>query len=276
VSAAVHVGAPVADVAVHGETLAATDITMRFGGLTAVNGVSLIAEPASITSLIGPNGAGKTTFFNCLTGVLTPSSGEVHLGGERLTGGTPDKRARAGLARTFQRLEVFTGLSVFENLQVAVEAPAASSLWRSVFSLRHPERPDVTRRVRDVLELLGIAELANTPAGALPTGLSRLVELGRALCTQPRALLLDEPASGLDAAETARLQEVLALLADRGLTILLVEHDVELVMALSTQIYVLDFGRLIATGTPRDISGSDVVRAAYLGVEDADEEVTGS
>jgi ABC-type branched-subunit amino acid transport system ATPase component len=251
--------------ALQGQPLEARGVTMRFGGLIAVDDVSLSAQPGQITSLIGPNGAGKTTFFNCLTGLLRPDRGTISLGGRKLSGLTPDKRARAGLARTFQRLEVFTGLSVFENLQVAVEAPRASSLVRSLFSLRHPSEPDVVRRVCATLDLLGLADIAATPAGALPTGLSRLVELGRALCTSPSALLLDEPASGLDALETERLQLVLADLAQRGLTILLVEHDVELVMALSAQVYVLDFGRLIASGPPDDVSHSDVVRAAYLG-----------
>ena len=248
-----------------GDTLTAHGITKRFGGLTAVSDASLVAEPGQITSLIGPNGAGKTTFFNCVTGVNPPDSGSVRLGDRDLSGLTPDKRARAGVARTFQRLEVFTGLTVFENLQVAVEAPKAAGLFKSLFSLRHVADPVVTRRVWDTLALLGIEDIAATTAGALPTGLSRLVELGRALCASPTALLLDEPASGLDAGETDRLQVVLADLAARGLTILLVEHDVDLVMALSAKIYVLDFGRLIASGTPAEISSSDAVRAAYLG-----------
>ena len=248
-----------------GQTLTASGITKRFGGLTAVSDASITAEPGHITSLIGPNGAGKTTFFNCVTGLLRPDTGTVQLGHHDLSGLTPDKRARAGLARTFQRLEVFTGLTVFENLQVAVEAPKAAGVFKSLFSLRHVPDPVVTRRVWDTLALLGIEDIAATTAGALPTGLSRLVELGRALCTSPAALLLDEPASGLDARETERLQHVLADLAARGLTILLVEHDVELVMALSSMVYVLDFGQLIASGTPDEVSRSDAVRAAYLG-----------
>ncbi|HVU73653.1 MAG TPA: ABC transporter ATP-binding protein [Mycobacteriales bacterium] len=248
-----------------GETLTATGITKRFGGLTAVSDASLVAEPGQITSLIGPNGAGKTTFFNCVTGLNPPDTGTVHLGDRDLSGLTPDKRARAGMARTFQRLEVFTGLSVFENLQVAVEAPKATGVFKSLFSLRHRPDPVVSRRVWDTLALLGIDDIAGTTAGSLPTGLSRLVELGRALCTSPSVLLLDEPASGLDATETERLQHVLADLAARGLTILLVEHDVDLVMALSSRIYVLDFGQLIASGTPDEVSHSDAVRAAYLG-----------
>jgi ABC-type branched-subunit amino acid transport system ATPase component len=200
-----------------------------------------------------------------VTGLLTPDSGTVHLGDRDLSGLTPDKRARAGLARTFQRLEVFTGLTVFENLQVAVEAPKAAGVLKSLFSLRHTADPVVTRRVWDTLAVLGITDIAATAAGSLPTGLSRLVELGRALCTSPQVLLLDEPASGLDAGETERLQQVLAELAARGLTILLVEHDVDLVMALSAKVYVLDFGQLIASGTPDEVSRSEAVRAAYLG-----------
>jgi ABC-type branched-subunit amino acid transport system ATPase component len=251
-----------------GELLEATNVTMRFGGHTALSDVSLVAQPGVVTSLIGPNGAGKTTMFNCLTGLLAPEEGGVRLGGRDLSGMTPDKRARAGMARTFQRLEVFSGLTVAENLLVALEAPRVTGLWRSVFSLRHRTDPDDLLKVEQILSALGIADIARQPAGSLSTGIARLVELGRALCTQPRVLLIDEGASGLDAAETERLQEVLAGLAQAGLTILLVEHDVELVMALSTTIYVLDFGLMIASGAPSDIQSSDVVRAAYLGVDD--------
>jgi ABC-type branched-subunit amino acid transport system ATPase component len=179
----------------------------------------------------------------------------------------PDKRARAGMARTFQILELFSGLSVAENLQVAVEGRSTNRAWRDLFSLRHPDNPAVIRKVDEAMELVGIADVADRAAGSLPTGLARLVELGRALCTDPQVLLLDEPASGLSNAETDRLHSVLSSLADLGLTILLVEHDIELVMALSAEIYVLDFGAMIANGTPSEVRADPKVRAAYLGAE---------
>jgi ABC-type branched-subunit amino acid transport system ATPase component len=266
--------APVAietETTLRGARLEVEGITKSFGGFVAVRDVSLVAEPGAITSLIGPNGAGKTTLFHAVSGIAPPDRGEVRLDGRSLKGMTPDRRARAGLARTFQILELFNGLSVFENLQVAVEGRSTNRIWRDLFSLSHPDDPEVRRRVEEALDVVGISHLAYRPAGSLPTGLSRLVELARALCTDPRVLLLDEPASGLSSAETDRLLEVLALLADLGLTILLVEHDIELVMALSKQIYVLDFGSLISEGSPDKVRADPAVRAAYLGTEVAED-----
>jgi branched-chain amino acid transport system ATP-binding protein len=250
-----------------GAVLEARGITVRFGGFVAVNDASLVAQPGQVTSLIGPNGAGKTTLFHAISGILAPERGETRLDGRSLRGMSPDKRARAGMARTFQILELFSGLSVSENLQVAVEGRSTNRVWRDLFSLRHPDNPEVIRQVREAMDLVGIADLADRPAGSLPTGLSRLDELARALCTDPQVLLLDEPASGLSGPETDRLHEVLTSLADLGLTILLVEHDIELVMALSKQIYVLDFGAMIANGTPAEVRADPAVRAAYLGTE---------
>jgi ABC-type branched-subunit amino acid transport system ATPase component len=253
-----------------GAVLDVRDITVSFGGFVAVRNASLIAKPGQVTSLIGPNGAGKTTMFHAISGILTPDTGETFLDGRSLKGMSPDKRARAGMARTFQILELFTGLSVSENLQVAVEGRRRQSAWRDLFSLRHPDNPAVLRQVHDAMDLVGISDLADRPAGSLPTGLSRLVELARALCTDPKVLLLDEPASGLSSAETDRLHSVLNELAGLGMTILLVEHDIDLVMALSSEIYVLDFGAMIANGTPSEVRANSAVRAAYLGTEAVD------
>ncbi len=256
-----------APVRLRGARLEVRDLTKSFGGFVAVRDASLVAEPGQVTSLIGPNGAGKTTLFHCVSGIEPPDAGHTILDGQSLRGMTPDRRARAGMARTFQILELFGGLTVAENLQVAVEGRSVSRIWRDLFSLRHPDNPEVEAQVQQALDLVGIGHLAHRPAGSLPTGLSRLVELARALCTEPRVLLLDEPASGLSTAETDRLHRVLSSLADLGLTILLVEHDIELVMALSKTIYVLDFGVVIAAGTPAEVRANPDVRAAYLGAD---------
>jgi branched-chain amino acid transport system ATP-binding protein len=246
-------------------TLAASGITKRFGGLTAVAEVSVTVTPGNITALIGPNGAGKTTFFNCLTGVLEPNDGSVSLDGTDITRLATHDRARRGIGRTFQRLEVFAGMTVFENLQVAAEATRPAATFRGAFRLRHRPEPDIIAAVDEVLDRLSLREVASRVAGDLPTGVLRMVELGRALCASPQILLLDELASGLDEAETNELERVLVDLAAEGIAILLIEHDIEMVMAVSTHIYVLDFGVMLAEGSPRAIAGNALVQAAYLG-----------
>jgi branched-chain amino acid transport system ATP-binding protein len=231
-------------------------VTVRFGGNIALEGVSLSAEAGQVTGLIGPNGAGKTTLFNVVTGLQPPTRGSVMLDGRDITSLAPFKRARAGLARTFQRLELFTLLSVRANIRVAAD------IHRSY--TRDAEH-DPDRVADEVLERLGLASLGDTRVDQLPTGLARLVEIGRALATRPRVLLLDEPASGQDEAETDALAGLLAELAAEGMAVLLVEHDVQLVMRACQLVHVLDFGEILAVGTPDEVRNNQAVLTAYLG-----------
>ena len=234
------------------------DVSVSFGGKVALSNVSLSAQAGSVTGLIGPNGAGKTTLFNVVTGLQTPTAGRVHLGDRDVTRLAPHKRARLGLSRTFQRLELFTLLSVRSNIRVAADLHRSYTRDRTI---------DPDRVADEVLDRLGIRGLAESRVDQLPTGLARLVEVGRALATRPSVLLLDEPASGQDEAETAALAGLLRELAGDGMAVLLVEHDVDLVMQTCEHIYVLDFGEVLAEGTADEIKTNPAVVAAYLGVE---------
>ena len=245
--------------------LAATGVCVRFGGLHALDDVDLVVPAGRITGLIGPNGAGKTTLFNVLCGLIEPTSGCVELAGQDITRWPTHRRGRAGLARTFQRLELFARMSVEDNLVAAWEASHPGA----IFGRGRAER---RRRVAEVIEALRLGPVAGRVAGQLPTGLGRMVELGRALCTDPRVLLLDEPSSGLDLVETNRFSEVIRAAVqasgDRALAVLLVEHDMSLVMQICAGITVLDFGRRIACGTPEEVRADPAVRSAYLGESD--------
>ena len=233
------------------------DLGISFGGAKALDAVGLTAEAGVITGLIGPNGAGKTTLFNCVTGLLHPTTGRVLLDGRDISPLPPFKRSRLGIARTFQRLELFTSLSVRDNIRVAGEI---ASRWQR-------GENDPGREADRVLDLLGIAHLAGREVTEIPTGMARRVEVGRAMMTRPQILLLDEPASGQDEAETEEFGELLVQLCAQGTAILLVEHDVSLVMRVCTRVHVLDFGCIIASGTPDEIQHDPLVLDAYLGAE---------
>ena len=232
--------------------LETTEISVRFGGHMAVDAVSLSVTEGAITGLIGPNGAGKTTTFNVITGLQAPTRGRIKLDGKDITRLSAHRRARAGVGRTFQRLELFGSLSVRDNVLTAVE-------------LNRVPGEDPRRSAEGHLERVGLADLAGARADSLSTGNARLLELARSLACRPRVLLLDEPASGLDDEETERFGRILAELAFEGLAVLLVEHDVPLVMRLCQDITVLNFGRVLAQGTPAVIQKDQQVIDAYLG-----------
>jgi branched-chain amino acid transport system ATP-binding protein len=232
-------------------------VAVRFGGVNALTDVSLTARHGQITGLIGPNGAGKTTLFNVITGLQEPTHGRVTIDGRDVGSLSPHRRARLGMARTFQRLEVFGSLTAYENVLAAAE------FHRSWSDDDTPPR-DIAR---EVIRRVGLGSVAQARVDALPTGLARLVELGRALATRPKLLLLDEVGSGLNHDETEALGELLVSLARDGISVLLVEHDMELVMAVCDVIHVLDFGRIICTGTPAEVQRDPHVQAAYLGAD---------
>ncbi|MDH6436675.1 branched-chain amino acid transport system ATP-binding protein [Streptomyces sp. SAI-144] len=231
--------------------LEANDVTVTFGGKRALDGTGFAAEAGRITGLIGPNGAGKSTLFDVVSGLRRPQTGQVRLDGRDITRRTPAQRARKGMARTFQRLELFGRLSVRDNLRVAAELG--------------PRRREADRIADEILERIGLTADAATLADALPTGAARLLEVGRALAGRPRVLLLDEPAAGQDAEETRRFASLLRDVAGEGRAVVLVEHDMSLVMSVCDEMYVLDLGKVVAHGTPEDIQQDQTVLAAYLG-----------
>ena len=246
--------------------LAAERVTVRFSGITALDNVSLHVGENEVVGLIGPNGAGKTTLFNCLFGTLRPNDGIVRFGGRSLSGVPTHKRARLGIGRTFQRIELFAGMTVREHLLIAERSRRGTgALWKDLLGLGNP-RADELARVDATLALLGLADDADRPIETLSLGRGRLVEVGRALMTEPRLLLLDEPSSGLDRGETRALTDTLrAVREERGTALLLVEHDIDMVLDLVERIYVLDFGTMIAEGPPEPILADPRVREAYLG-----------
>jgi branched-chain amino acid transport system ATP-binding protein len=234
-------------------------VSVRFGGITAVNDASLAAESGTITGLIGPNGAGKTTLFNVVSGLQPPTKGRVRFKNHDVTKSSVSHRAKMGMARTFQRLEAFGSLTVRENIQAARDIHGGPRAW-----MRLSRDP----MVDELIETVGLERYVKQRADSVPTGVARLVEVARALAIEPDLLLLDEPSSGLDEAETHALGELLGRLAEQGRAILMVEHDMDLVMTVCGVIHVLEFGKVIATGTAAEIRNDRKVQAAYLGFSD--------
>jgi branched-chain amino acid transport system ATP-binding protein len=246
-------------------------ITRRFGGLVALDNVSLEIPGQGLSAVIGPNGAGKTTLFNMISGFMPPSAGRVHFNGDDITGQPPETIARRGLIRTFQLVQLFEGLTVLENVKVGCHLHTRGGLLAALVPTRaaRAEEAAVDAEARRLLAETGLTAQAETFAAVLPYGQKRLLEITRALAARPKLLLLDEPAAGLNRQETDALAALLRRIAAAGTAILLIEHDMNLVMKVADNIAVLDFGRLIAKGSPEEVRRNPDVIAAYLGTEEA-------
>lgn len=253
------------------KVLEVTDVTMQFGGLIAVNNLSLFSDFQEIVALIGPNGAGKTTAFNMITGVYKPTSGHIALNRENITGMRPDRIAYRGLARTFQNIRLFKALTVMENVVISQHLRLKSGWISATLRLPHyvAENKLMREKAGELLNFMGLWDVRSEVASSLPYGMQRKLEIARALATQPVMLLLDEPAAGMNPAESLELTGLIHNIRDNfKLTILLIEHHMDVVMDISDRIYVLDYGNLIAMGTPSEIQANDTVIQAYLGVDE--------
>ena len=243
-------------------------VTMRFGGITALDDVTIHVETGEIMGLIGPNGAGKTTVFNVVTGVYHPTEGDVRFDGRSIAGEKRYRITQRGIARTFQNIRLFPEMTALENVMVGVDAHARTSVLGALARLSRcrTEEKEARESAMRLLEFMGIAAHAESAARNLPYGSQRRLEIARAMATKPRILLLDEPAAGFNPAEKRELGDLILTIRDRGFTVLLIEHDMSVVMSVCDRISVLDFGKHIADGKPAEIRNNEKVIAAYLGV----------
>jgi branched-chain amino acid transport system ATP-binding protein len=249
------------------ELLSVKRLTVRFGGLTAVNDLDFSIFPGEIVSLIGPNGAGKTTTFNAITGFLRASAGSVQFGGGELIHLKPHQIAEKGITRTFQITSLFPNLSALENIRTGHHMQERETFWDAVLNTRRKRRveDETLARTTEILKFIGLEAKKEAMAGSLPYGDQRILEIGVALAANPKLLLLDEPSAGLNDTETQGMKELIQKMRARSITIFLVEHDMKLVMGLSDRIVVLNFGKKIATGTPEEVKANPEVITAYLG-----------
>jgi branched-chain amino acid transport system ATP-binding protein len=252
--------------------LQTTDVVKRFGGLVAVNKISISLEPGRIASIIGPNGAGKTTFFNTLTGIYTPDEGQITFNDRSLIGLRPDQVSERGISRTFQNIRLFGAMTVLENILVGMHTQLKQSALDALFRTKrfHDEERDSENRAKELMAYVGLKNVGNQLARNLPYGGQRRIEIARAIAANPALLLLDEPTAGMNPNETADAIKLFRRIRDdKGITILLIEHDMRVVMGISEHISVMDYGEKIAEGTPKEIRDNQRVIEAYLGREAA-------